>query len=206
MLFGSLINFCTISPRKYPLYPPQPDKCFLTDFCRGQKKNTRCKSKELHLITIVILSSGSAFQDPSEILYEKFKGTLHVIWLHWDFNLFYKVIDKKIIYLFKTWPDSLTVLLHISKLYGWCHLEIMDIALKDKTGQVYWHLKLLSEGLWACRGRKSWLQPHLGKQERHPISQSKRCYWQLCSFSCLLPCWDCNHSQYHTATAMCYCI
>lgn len=49
-LFWSLKIFCTISPRKYPSYPPQSDKCFLTDVCRGQKKNTKCKSKEIHLI------------------------------------------------------------------------------------------------------------------------------------------------------------
>lgn len=63
-----------------------------------------------------MLWSGLAFQDSSEVLHEKLKGTLHMIWLHWDFNLFHNVMDKKTIYLLKTWPNSLTELLHISKL------------------------------------------------------------------------------------------
>lgn len=42
-----------------------------------------------------MLWSGLAFQDSSEVLHEKLKGTLHVIWLHWDFNLFHNVMDKK---------------------------------------------------------------------------------------------------------------
>lgn len=41
-----------------------------------------------------MLQSGSSFQDPLQRLYQKLKGTLHTIWLHWDFNLLDNVIDE----------------------------------------------------------------------------------------------------------------
>lgn len=133
MLFGSLINFYTIPPRKYPLYPPQSDKFFLTDFGRGQKKNTKCKSKEIHLIyschALIWFCISRRFRDTIWKVKRNTSCDLTAV----RFQLIPQRNRQKIIYPIKTWPNSLTALLHIFKQHRW-HLKIMDIALKSKTG------------------------------------------------------------------------
>lgn len=93
----------------------QADKYFLIEFCRGGGVGKiNVKPKGYIQSIIVMLQSGSAFQDPSQRLYQKLKWTLHMIWLHWGFNLFNNVVGKNTFCLVKTWPHSLTGLEHIS--------------------------------------------------------------------------------------------